>query len=140
MPLLTEPLCFLDIETTGLDPAACSILEIGFVLVDPDMELIFGTSWVVGGLDVEALHWDPVARAMHEENRLIADLGDVNSEMTLGEIDFAIQKAIRNVGLARIKPAGPAHARASIDTARSPTLRRLDAADGPQARQGVRRN
>lgn len=67
-------LAWIDLETTGLDPAKESILELALVVTDNDLNVV--SEWG------EVLHWngdrervDPVVDEMHQKNGLWDDAG-----------------------------------------------------------------
>ncbi len=91
---------WLDLETTGLDPAKCRILEWAAVLAadgrDGDMSVVESFSDVVGfgcadeggdfsGLRAAQAEMGAFATAMHERNGLIAEC--INSTATIADAD-----------------------------------------------------
>lgn len=91
---------WLDLETTGLDPNKCRILEWAAVLaadgVDGDMSVVESFSDVVGfgcadeggdfsGLRAAQAEMDDFVTAMHERNGLIAEC--INSTATVADAD-----------------------------------------------------
>lgn len=79
-------LVWIDLETTGLDPARDKILEVGMVATDRNLQPLTARNESVlavpsplsftimphDGLDVSK--WNPSVAAMHSENGLIADI------------------------------------------------------------------
>ncbi len=62
---------WLDLETTGLDPMRCSIIEVGAILTDNDFNVIDTVYTVIKG--ETSWHWEPKALDMHIANRLYAE-------------------------------------------------------------------
>ena len=44
---MTDRLVWVDLETTGLDPATDLILEVAVVVTDPDLEVLAGDAWLI---------------------------------------------------------------------------------------------
>lgn len=65
----------LDLETTGLDPKRCQILEIGAILLNDQLDPIDAFSRLIYH-DLNALYWETTAYELHEKNGLLADLDD----------------------------------------------------------------
>lgn len=66
-------LAWLDIETTGLDPQTCRILEIGFIITDDDLKEVARASWVIvysGPVDdfIRKMHGPDGSRLLEECN------------------------------------------------------------------------
>lgn len=73
---MNETLVWVDVETTGLDPVNCTILELGLVITDLDLEVIAERAWMV---DPGEKRWSmakmtPLVKEMHTKNGLLADL------------------------------------------------------------------
>ena len=62
-------LVWLDLETTGLNPLRCSIIQMGLVVTDNDLNEIGHDEWLVS-LPQDA-YWEEGARLMHEATGLI---------------------------------------------------------------------
>lgn len=67
-------ICWLDLETTGLEPNIGEILEIGAVLTDVELNVISERSWIVVPRTLDLLTLHPTVREMHYGNGLIADI------------------------------------------------------------------
>lgn len=63
-----EHLMWVDVETTGLDPHKCDILEIGVILTDHKMVELDRYHAIVSHYD--PLTWEPEALKMHMESGL----------------------------------------------------------------------
>jgi oligoribonuclease len=63
---------WLDLETTGLDPASCVILEISFAVTDADLNLISGASWAVWQPPEVLDNMDAWCKKQHGNSGLIA--------------------------------------------------------------------
>ena len=61
---------WIDLETTGLDPERCGIIEIAAVLTTPDMEVLAEYEALVGGPPY-GLAWEDGALALHSGNGLL---------------------------------------------------------------------
>lgn len=71
-----ENLCWLDLETTGLDAGIDVILEVGIIITTKnlDLEPVNKMSWVVGvPRHVAPRNIDPYVWAMHQDNGLWAE-------------------------------------------------------------------
>lgn len=76
-PVLDPRLVFLDLETSGLDPQTCHVLEVGIVIVSPDLEAEASFSRVVRPpLPFKFLHLEPEVRLMHERSGLLSVIRD----------------------------------------------------------------
>lgn len=70
-------LAVIDLETTGTDERNGSILEVGVIVVDEQLEVLDAGSWLVQPLLARHLdEMDAVVRDMHTTNGLLAALGD----------------------------------------------------------------
>lgn len=67
----------VDLETTGLDVDRCSILEIGVVVADADLNVINSCSSLVAPLS-DLSEMDDFVREMHQGNGLLSDLERCN--------------------------------------------------------------
>ena len=88
-----ENLCWLDLETTGLDPVNGIILEVGIIITTKDLETVVQKSWVVG-VPKHFYHqdMDPFVWAMHQENGLWAEC--VNSDVEIRDVSREATKFI----------------------------------------------
>ncbi len=65
---------WLDIETTGLSPATCTILEVGLVVTDNDLNVLAAQSSVVKQSEASLDAMDAWCRTTHEASKLLEDL------------------------------------------------------------------
>jgi oligoribonuclease len=72
-----------DIETTGLDPERCRIIEVAARLLAPGREIARYHSLVSTSLIHD--HWEPVAKNMHESSGLIDEA--LNCEKEIEQVD-----------------------------------------------------
>lgn len=64
-------LVWLDLETTGLNPARCSIIQMGIIITDNDLDEIAAAEWTVCPPGpAHWLEWEDGAKAMHEATGL----------------------------------------------------------------------
>jgi oligoribonuclease len=88
-----EWLCWLDLETTGLDAAIDVPLELGIVLTRRDLVPVTLRSWLIrppGGVDGGALDlMPPVVREMHAASGLLDALA-AEATYTLDDVDEAV--------------------------------------------------
>lgn len=70
--------CFLDIETTGLDPKVDEILEVGLVFVTHDLESILATYSHQIQYTTDPEQWPTVVKEMHETSGLMQTLNEGN--------------------------------------------------------------
>lgn len=86
---------FIDIETTGLDPAKGVVLEVGIVVTTPDLAEVAAESWVVfydpERADALRSAVDPKVRLMHDENGLWSALSDDGAGTLEGVEAMAVQ-------------------------------------------------
>ena len=67
-------LAVIDLETTGTDENAGSILEVGVVIVGPDLVLLDVASWLVHPNPDDLANMDQKVVEMHRTSQLLADL------------------------------------------------------------------
>ena len=64
-------ICWLDLETTGLDPQRHAILEIATVVTDDELNVVaLGPSMTIGHRDMSWESLDPFVRLMHDTSGL----------------------------------------------------------------------
>lgn len=66
-------LCWIDLETTGLNPDSCQILEIGLLLTDSKLQRLDSRSWVIGHSAYVLGGMDEWCLRQHGKTGLIAD-------------------------------------------------------------------
>lgn len=81
-------LLWIDVETTGLDPATDKILALGMVLTDANLNEIMGPLLVIFYHDTATLRMSDYVRQMHTKNGLLDRCGSLGWH-------FAYEKAIR---------------------------------------------
>lgn len=97
-------LVWLDLETTGLNPQRCSIIQMGIIITDDDLNEIEAHEWMVRPYDGEDLYWEEGARRMHEATGLI-DRTDLHARAHVsGLVDDLLRKHFGNPWETRIKP------------------------------------
>jgi oligoribonuclease len=70
-------LVWLDLETTGLNPQRCSIIQMGIVITDNDLNEIEAAEWtILPPKQDRDVYWEPDARAMHEATGLLSRVSD----------------------------------------------------------------
>lgn len=69
-------ICWLDLETTGLDPVACRILEIGMILTDYDLNEVDYFHRVVACEPGRLERMEPTVQIMHRTSGLLNDVMD----------------------------------------------------------------
>jgi oligoribonuclease len=82
-------LAILDLETTGTDETAGSILEVGIIITDPDLTVLDEASWLVEPAPDHLDHMNDFVLQMHTANRLLDDLM-VGPTATPDEVDTDI--------------------------------------------------
>lgn len=89
-----ERLLWLDLETTGLDPHVCGIIEVGWAVtpleVTPrlDVESAIVHPYRADGTVV----WEPYAHEQHAMSGLLG--ASLHSTTTLGSVELRIQRAL----------------------------------------------
>lgn len=68
--LMSEKILWLDLETTGLDPKLCKILEVGAIVTDGDLKELSRFSAVIGH-NLSDLEMDNYCWEMHRESGLL---------------------------------------------------------------------
>jgi oligoribonuclease len=86
---VTDPLLWLDLETTGADETRDAIIEVGVIPTTPDLIQLGEWSEVVRPTDqgLGRLLRLPVVRQMHEANGLLDDLLEDDRLPTIGKVD-----------------------------------------------------
>ena len=69
-----QRLLWVDLETTGLDPMRCLLLEVGLLLTDDRGLELAATSVVLGYPDVRHRVREPVVRDMHDARGLFDEV------------------------------------------------------------------
>lgn len=65
---------WVDVETTGLEPAHDELLELALVLTDDDLTVQMQQSWTVFQSNLNIEHWSETVRKMHTESGLVNDI------------------------------------------------------------------
>lgn len=68
------PVLWCDVETTGLDPDRCALLEVAIAVTDVDLRVLETASYTLPIYGSES--WDREALHMHAKNGLIAECSD----------------------------------------------------------------
>lgn len=74
-------IAWCDIETTGLDPALDTPLEIAIVLTGLDLDVIAERTWLVLPPQLDVIALPTVVRTMHNENGLFRDIFDAQDAL-----------------------------------------------------------
>lgn len=88
----------IDIETTGLNLHKDSLLEIGFCITDPDLNIIHSIQRVIyfpeGYLDYykKSNEFDPWVLETHTKNNLFKECADKNTSYELDEVERDLKK------------------------------------------------
>lgn len=107
-PNPTAALLWLDVETTGLDPNTCSILEIGAICTSLDTNTEYGRYETFIHIDSsQLLEIALPALKMHTANGLLADCEQAGSseQETAGHLADFIDRLTTNQGLTLHPPA-----------------------------------
>jgi len=85
-----EPLIWLDMEMTGLEPATCVPLEVAIVVTDTELKELDAMEAVIWQPESALTSMAPIVRKMHTENGLLEkvrasplSLREVEKQMTL---------------------------------------------------------
>lgn len=106
MTLLTKPVVFIDIETTGLDSEKCSILEVAAVFVTADLDVLAIFDEQIQ-TDLGKAHWESVALEMHKRTGLFEYLDDMGGDLhTLSEVGHMLAAWMHKNGAEGLQPAG----------------------------------
>ncbi|MCS4490676.1 oligoribonuclease [Corynebacterium sp. ES2794-CONJ1] len=82
-------LVWIDLEMTGLDPNLHTIVEVGAIITDAELNIIGdGVDIVVHADSAQLAHMDDFVRTMHTESGLLQDIMD--SPVTMAEAEEAI--------------------------------------------------
>ncbi len=86
------PVLWVDIETTGLLPAAGQILEVAIAVTDVDLHFVSLQGWVVKPQSL--LVMDEDVRRMHDESGLIRDVNDSSVHVELHVVEDVIRRFV----------------------------------------------
>lgn len=98
---------WLDLETTGLNPGKCSIIEFACILTDRNLKSLYSYHAYLKSLVED---WDEKARRMHEDNGLIdarqkLDLADCETNVAVSrEVASVVEDIDSPVWLAGVGP------------------------------------
>ncbi len=91
---LQQPLVWLDLEMTGLDPNVHTIIEIAVIITDGDLaEVIEGPDIVIAATDEELALMDGVVSKMHRKSGLTRAVRD--STVSLADAEETVLSFIR---------------------------------------------
>lgn len=92
-------LYWLDIETTGLDPRIDSMLEIGMVITDDDLNIVAPhmADIRIAASPAALANMVPFVKNMHEGSGLLADLQD-GSAVSLRDAERAVINFVESTG------------------------------------------
>ena len=80
-------LAVIDLETTGTDENAGSILEVGVIVVGPDLVVLDVAAWLVHPYPDHLANMDPVVVEMHRTSQLLAELEAGDNVHLLEDVD-----------------------------------------------------
>lgn len=80
-----ELLCWIDLETTGLDPLDDYILECGIILTKMDLTEVARQSWVFPFPIDEKPNYDQIVQDMHTKNNLWVECDEKYSDKWFSE-------------------------------------------------------
>ena len=81
-------LAVIDLETTGTDENAGSILEVGVIIAGPDLVLLDAASWLVHPNPDDLANMAPKVVEMHRTSQLLADLEAGDDVHLLEDVDL----------------------------------------------------
>ena len=91
---LTQPIVWIDLEMTGLDPDRDVILEIAAVVTDGRMErIVEGPVRVVAATAEELAGMDPYVAAMHDSSGLLDEVPKATT--TVAEAEAAVLEFVK---------------------------------------------
>lgn len=94
-------LCFLDLETTGLDPTRCEILEVACVLAKEDLVPFARFERVIRDESDPFTHgWEHVAYLMHRQSGLLEECRGSTTDLTAAGLalhDFLAEHLGKNL-------------------------------------------
>lgn len=94
-----ENLCWLDLETTGLNAYECAILELGIVITNKSLDVIAERSWVFRpSRNIRLTEIDPFVWKMHQDNNLWNE-----SIAAKASLDLAVNMAAKFIETYRAK-------------------------------------
>ncbi len=84
----SKVLVWLDLETTGLDPINDSILEVGIILTDWDLNEITRQNWIIHREEVEFKKMTSFVQRMHTDNGLWEECRASPLSVKVAEVDI----------------------------------------------------
>ena len=100
----TDRFIWVDIETTGLIPEECELLEIAFIVTDVvEFRTLFEQSWVITpGFELTESNVDPFIWDMHTKSGLIKECN--NSSLTISQASKDIMDRLQSLEVTRADP------------------------------------
>lgn len=99
----TNRFIWLDIETTGLHPEECEILEVGFMVTDVEFGVRTEMSWVITpGFELTETNVDPFIWEMHTKSGLIEECN--KSSLTIDQAAKEILERVNEWEITREDP------------------------------------
>ncbi len=74
---MSDILVWVDIETTGLDPDECDILELGLVVTDKALQIVDQKSWLIKPVSLDLLKLNKFVVDTHTRNGLFAEVAEL---------------------------------------------------------------
>src|ERR1035437_8102094 len=80
----------IDIETTGIDPETCKVIELGAVCYDTEKKSIISKNWII-----KHPVYSGSAFALHLNSRIFGELSKKDSTEEIEDIEFIAQEFSR---------------------------------------------
>lgn len=85
---------WIDLETTGLDENVCTILEVGLVFTDNQLDMLYHKNWVLHATEEQLAQMIPYVRDMHTRSGLLDEVRE--STLTLRDVEQELYDTFRD--------------------------------------------